>query len=131
MTDHRMLLRGAQYTTLIYERLVGTTLWVRTSRSFVADWPGLCGECGYPILPGQVIARGESVDLNLIRYVHEICPSWEERYRELFAVDFVAGCLHSRDIAADGRFLFVLHPLVKPDPPRLTVVTNWEARTAR
>ena len=54
-----------------------------------------------------------------------------EQPRELFAIDFVAEDLHPRDVAADGRFLYVLHPREKPDPPRLTVVTNWEARTAR
>ena len=54
-----------------------------------------------------------------------------EQPRELFAIDFVAEDLHPRDVAADGRFLYVLHPREKPDPPRLTVVTNWEVRTAR
>ena len=54
-----------------------------------------------------------------------------EQPRELFAIDVAAESLHPSDIAADGRFLVVLHPREKPDPPRLTVVTNWEARTAR
>ena len=55
-----------------------------------------------------------------------------EQPRELFAIDDAAdNVLHGIDIAADGRFLFVLNPREKPDPPRLTVVTNWEARTAR
>ena len=62
----------------------------------------------------------------------QLTPSLRaEQPRELFAIDFVAEALHPRDITGDGKFLFVLHPREKPDPPRLTVVTNWEARTAR
>jgi hypothetical protein len=33
------------------------------------------------------------------------------------------------DVTADGKkFLAVLNPRQKPQPPRLTVVTDWQAR---
>jgi hypothetical protein len=52
-----------------------------------------------------------------------------ERPRELFAVDYVNGRLHIKDVAADGsKFLLVLTPRDKPQAPRLVITKNWHLR---
>ena len=51
--------------------------------------------------------------------------------RELFTVDIAEG-LHTKDVTADGKkFLFALASRDKAPEPRLTVVTDWQARVKR
>jgi hypothetical protein len=55
-----------------------------------------------------------------------------ERPRELFPIDFRDDRLHAKDVTADGsKFLMVLRPREKPQPPRLMVVTDWQAKLGR
>ena len=53
------------------------------------------------------------------------------RPRELFGADVMDG-LHTKALSPDGdRFLLVLKPREKPQPPRLTVVTDWHAQAGK
>ena len=52
------------------------------------------------------------------------------RPRELFGAEIADG-IHTRDVSKDGsKFLIVLKAREKPQPPRLTVVTDWHAQGA-
>ena len=52
-----------------------------------------------------------------------------QRPRELFGVEMAEG-IHTRHLSPDGtRFLVVLKSRDKPQPPRLRVVTDWQAQT--
>ena len=53
-----------------------------------------------------------------------------DRPRELFGAEIADG-IHTRDVSKDGsKFLIVLKAREKPQPPRLTVVTDWHAQGA-
>ena len=55
-----------------------------------------------------------------------------ERPRELLTGDHVENRMHSYDVTADGKkFVVVMKSREKPVPPRLTVVTDWQARRAK
>ncbi len=55
-----------------------------------------------------------------------------ERPRELFTLEFRDDGLHTKDVTPDGRkFLLVLRSREKPIPPRLMVVTDWQAKLGK
>ena len=55
-----------------------------------------------------------------------------ERPRELFTQEFRDESLHAKDVTPDGKkFLLVLRTREKPIPPRLMVVTDWQAKLGK
>jgi Tol biopolymer transport system component len=52
--------------------------------------------------------------------------------RELFSIDFMRERLHAKAVTDDGsKFLMVLRSREKPAPPRLMIVTDWQAKLGR
>jgi eukaryotic-like serine/threonine-protein kinase len=55
-----------------------------------------------------------------------------ERPRELFQADLNDTTLHPKAVTADGaKFILVLKPRQKPPEPRLTVLTDWQAKVQK
>jgi Tol biopolymer transport system component len=99
--------------------LTGNRLQISNKGGVAPVWRRDGKELFYSTMEGTIMA----VDLQL-------SPSLRaERPRELFRSTMVDGRLHSYAIGRDGkRFMMVLKPRLSPEPPRLTVVTNWRRR---
>jgi hypothetical protein len=53
------------------------------------------------------------------------------RPRQLFSAEIADG-IHTKDVSPDGsKFLLVLRSRDKPQPARLTVVTDWSAQVGK
>ena len=100
--------------------LIGTRLQISNGGAVAPLWRGDGKEVYYQtMLGGKVMAAA-------LQFVPQLQAA---RPRELFTIDLLEGRLHSLDVTADGKkFLAVLNPRQKPQPPRLTVVTDWQAR---
>ena len=96
----------------------------RTLADVIAG-PGPSG--GAPGAPALTLAEA----LDIARQIADALEAAHERPRELFGAEISEG-LHTKDLSRDGsRFLIVLKSREKPQPARLTVVTDWHAHAAK
>jgi eukaryotic-like serine/threonine-protein kinase len=103
--------------------LTGTRLQISNGGAGAPLWRGDGKEVYYQTVSGGKVMAAA------LQFVPQLQAA---RPRELFTIDLLEGRLHSLDVTLDGKkFLAVLNPRQKPQPPRLTVVTDWQARLGK